>query len=268
MGDRSMMQVAARLAESYPALPDVAAFARRHRREFVLDVFAPDPDAAPAYGEYDHGRDGVTEALIKQGVWEAQESTVAVDILATTPGKVLDFGAHIGWYTVLAGLFGNHPVIAFEPDAPTIQLLDTNARRYGVDVEHRFSPVGPTSPPVAVGGDVALMKCDIEGMDGYAVDACAGLFRRHRIRYALIEVSPIFTADGRSDCDYVVMVGQLRDWGYRVYRVPPKGWEHNDAYREQPLATLKAHRELGTDWAEVVAGCRQDNFVFIRNEDA
>jgi hypothetical protein len=265
---RDRATVDARLAERYPALPDVAGFAKRYQRSLTLDVFALDPDAAPAYGEYDHGRDGVTEALVKQGVWEAQESTVAVDILANTSGTVLDFGAHIGWYTVLAGLFGSHPVIAFEPDAPTIQLLDTNAKRYGVDVEHRFSPVEPSTPPVAVDGDVALMKSDIEGMDGYAVDCCADLFRQHRIRYALIEVSPIFTADGRSDCDYVAMVGRLRDWGYRVYRVPPKGWEHNDAYRENPLATLKKHRELGGDWAEVVAGCRQDNFVFIRDEDA
>lgn len=259
--------VTAALAERYEELADVAGFASRYQTTLTLDVFAPDLDANPAYGEYDHGQDGVTEALVKQGVWEAQESTVAVDILANTPGMVLDFGAHIGWYTVLAGLFGDHPVIAFEPDADTAKALAANAAHYGVNVVYR-SGVGPDSPPVEVAGDVALMKCDIEGMDGYAVNCCADLFRQHRIRYALIEVSPIFTTDGRSDCDYVAMVGQLRDWGYRVYRVPPKGWEHNDAYREQPLATLTRYCELGDGWAEVIAGCRQDNFVFIRGEDA
>ncbi len=45
-------------------------------------------------------------------------------------------------------------------------------------------------------------------------------------------------------------------------------WEHNAEYREQPIATLKRYCELGDDWADVVAGCRQDNFVFIRSEDA
>jgi hypothetical protein len=257
----------AQLAERYPTLPDVAGFARRYQAAFTLEVLSPDPEAAPAYGEYDHGQDAVTEALIKQGVWEAQESTVAVDILAGTPGVVLDFGAHIGWYTVLAGMFGGHPVLAFEPDVVSVSALVANAARYGVNVICQPG-VGRASPPVDVGGDVALMKCDIEGMDGYAVDCCADLFHQHRIRYALIEVSPIFTEDGRSSCDYVAMVGRLLDWGYHVYRVPPKGWEHNDAYREEPLATLIRYCELGDDWADVVAGCRQDNFVFIRDEDA
>jgi hypothetical protein len=242
----------ARLAERYAALPDVAGFAHRHQVTFTLDVL--------------DSPDEVTAALVAQEVWEAQESTVAVDILATTPGVVLDFGAHIGWYAVLAGLFGDHPVVAFEPDAVTVAALAANAARYDVNVTFRPG-IGPTSPPVDADGDVALMKCDIEGMDGWAVDCCAALFQQHRIRYALIEVSPIFTNDG-GGCDYVAMVGRLLDWGYHAYRVPPKGWEHNDAYRELPLATLKRYRELGDGWADVIAGCRQDNFVFIRDEDA
>lgn len=260
------MSVTAHLSGQYEALPDVAGFSEHHQATFTLDVFTPDAGAAPAYGEYDHGRDAVTESLIKQGVWEAQESTVAVDILASTPGVVLDFGAHVGWYTVLAGLFGGHRVVAFESDPDAWGALSVNAARYGVDVTIQPG-VGPGSPRVVVDGDVALMKCDIEGMDGWAVECCADLFRERRIRYALIEVSPIFTADGRSDCDYVELVGRLRGCGYRAFRVPPKGWEHNAAYREWPLSTLISHCGLGEDWAEVVAGCRQDNFVFIRDDD-
>lgn len=259
--------VTAQLIEHYPALPDVAGFAPRYQRSLTLDVLSRDPSAAPSYGEWDYGRDAVTESLMLQAVWEAQESTLAVDVLANHPGVVLDFGAHIGWYTVLAGVFGDHPVIAFEPDANMVTALVCNAERYGVDVSYR-DEVRPSTPQVEVDGDVALMKCDIEGMDGYAIDACADLFARQRIRFALIEVSPIFWHDGRGPCDYVVMVGRLRDWGYRVYQIPPKGWEYNAAYRERPLATLKQHRELGADWANVIAGCRQDNFVFIREEDA
>jgi hypothetical protein len=137
----------AQLAERYPALADVAGFASRYQATLTLDVLVADPDAAPVYGEYDHGQDAVTEALDKQGVWEAQETTVAVDILATTPGVVLDFGAHIGWYTVLAGIFGGHPVVAFEPDAATITALAANAARYAVDVTYR-PDVAPSTPPV------------------------------------------------------------------------------------------------------------------------
>lgn len=266
MAFQGYMTVAAKLAGHYAALPDAAGFALRYQRRLLLDVLAPDPTVAPSYGEWDYGKDAVTESLLKQQVWEAQESTLAVDILANHRGVVLDFGAHVGWYTVLAGVFGDHPVIAFEPEAAMVTALSRNASRYSVNLDVQYA-VRPDTPKIQVDGDVALMKCDIEGMDGWAVDACADLFEQHRIRFALIEVSPIFYNDGRGPCDYVAMVGQLRDWGYRVYRIPPKGWEHNDAYREHPLATLKQHRELGTDWADVIAGCRQDNFVFIRDED-
>lgn len=257
----------AELAQHYSALPDVAGFAPRYWRSLQLDVFRPDPSAAPSDGEWDYGKDAVTESLQLQAVWEAQESTLAVDILANHPGVVLDFGAHVGWYTVLAGVFGGHRVIAFEPDPKMVTALRVNAERYNVDISYR-DEVRPSTPPVEVDGVVALMKCDIEGMDGWAVDACAALFAQQRIRFALIEVSPIFYHDGHGASDYVAMVGRLRDWGYRVCRIPPKGWRHNDAYRERPLATLKQYCELGADWATVIAGCRQDNFVFIRDTDA
>lgn len=256
--------VTAELAQQYSALPDVAGFAARYQRSLLLDVFRPDPSVAPSYGEWDYGKDAVTESLQLQAVWEAQESTVVVDILANHRGVVLDFGAHIGWYTALAGLFGGHRVIAFEPDPKMATALRANADRYNVDVDYRDG-VTPATPQVEVTGPVALMKCDIEGMDGWAVDACAHLFAQQRIRFALIEVSPIFEHDGRGATDYVAMVGQLLDWGYHAYRIPPKGWRHNHIYRARPLATLKRYCGLGEDWAEVVAGCRQDNFVFIRD---
>lgn len=266
MAFQGYVTVQAELAGHYPALPDVAGFAPRYGRSLALDVLRPDPSAAPSYGEWDYGRDAVTESLLLQTVWEAQESTLAVDILANHSGTVLDFGAHIGWYTVLAGVFGDHPVIAFEPEPNMLKALSANADRYNVDVTYRDA-VEPATPQLEVDGDVAFMKVDIEGMDGWAVDCCASLLQQHRIRFALIEVSPIFYNDGRGPCDYVAMVDQLRDWGYRVYRIPPKGWEHNDAYREQPLTTLKRYCELGEDWADVIRDCRQDNFVFIRGED-
>lgn len=267
MAFQGYMTVTAELAHHYPVLPDVAGFAARYQRSLQLDVFSPDPSATPSDGEWDYGKDAVTESLLLQAVWEAQESTVAVDILANHRGVVLDIGAHIGWYTVLAGVFGGHRVIAFEPDPKMVTALRVNAERYNVDISYR-DEVRPSTPQIEVDGVVALMKCDIEGMDGWAVDACATLFQQHRIRFALIEVSPIFYHEGRGPSDYVAMVGRLQQWGYRTYQIPPKGWEHNDTYRAHPLATLKQHCELGDDWADVVAGCRQDNFVFIRDEDA
>lgn len=249
------------LAGHYPALPDVAGFAERYQRTFDLDVFAHDPQAAPAYGEYDPGLDSVTDSLVLQGVWEAQESTAAVDILARTEGIVLDFGAHVGWYSVLAGLAG-HQVVAIDSDPLCLRAVRCNADRYSLDIETVLRDVDDDSPVLAVDTPVALWKCDIEGQECNAVRMSDHLFRSRSVAFALIEVSPIFTGDGRSTCDYVDLLGRMMAYGYDCYRVPPKGWEHNDAYREDPLDTLVTYCRLPDDgWQGIVAGCRQDNFV-------
>jgi hypothetical protein len=257
------------LAARYDALSDVAGFAERFCIGFDLDVFTLNPPETLCYGDYDHGGDSVSDALINQGVWEAQESTVVVDILKSVPGLVLDFGAHIGWYAVLAGLFGNHPVIAFEPDGRAVEVLRRNGARNGVDLTIRQVKVVQGFHVGRVDVDVALLKCDIEGDDCHAVAGCSQLFADHKIAYALIEVSPIFTADGRSTCDYVEMAGFLiEDCGYKAYRIPVKGWEYNDAYREEPLTVLTNHWSITGDWVHTIADCRQDNFLFVRPEES
>jgi FkbM family methyltransferase len=66
--------------------------------------------------------------IMHHGVWEPFESEIFSHLCQ--PGDVvLDLGANIGWYTVLAakrvGNFGR--VIAFEPDSENLRLLKVNA---------------------------------------------------------------------------------------------------------------------------------------------
>jgi hypothetical protein len=250
--------VTARLSHSYSALPDVAGFPSRWQREFTLDALGRDPHAP-------HLDDHVSQALRFQGVWEAHETLAAIAVLERFGGVMLDFGAHIGWYSVLAKFFGDGQVIAWEDDAETQLALTDNAIRHDIDLELR-GPVTRGMAPVEVDGPVSLVKVDIEGMDCWAIDACAGLFEHGRVAAALVEVSPIFEADGRGVCAYVELVGRLMGWGYRPFRVPPKGWDRLGAYRDAPLETLERWRGLGEDWAVEVARCRQDNFVFLRTQ--
>lgn len=258
-----MALLTARLAGSYPHLPDVAGFPERYHREFQIEVLDHDPHAAPTpFGVYDRGRDAITVSLEAQDVWEAHETLAAVDVLANHPGLVLDFGAHVGWYTILAGLFGDHPVFAWENDPATVELLAGNIARHRV-ANTIFGTVSPRMERVRADGAVSLVKVDLEGVDCWAIDACAHLFEEGRVGAALVEVSPIFEHDGRGPCAYVPMVERLMGWGYWPHRVPPKGWDRLDAYREDPLGTLRRCRALGADWVDVVAGCRQDNFLFL-----
>lgn len=250
-----MATVTARLAESYPQLPDVAGFPPRWHREFALDGLTVDPNN-PAVD------DAVTLSIRAQSVWEAHETLAAVDVLSNHAGTMLDFGAHIGWYSILAGFFGAGPVVVWENDWETLKVLAANALRHDLDLT-LAGAVTETMAPVDVDGPVSLVKVDLEGMDCWAINACAHLFETRRVAAALVEVSPIFEHDGRGACAYVPLVEQLIGWGYWPHRVPPKGWEWLDEYRDAPVETLRRRRALGADWADVIAGCRQDNFVFL-----
>lgn len=255
------MELVAHLAGHYPTLPDVAGFPRRYQRTFQLDALDHDPHAPEPPAETDRARDAITVALQTQGVWEAHETLAAIDVLTHHPGVMLDFGAHVGWYTILAGLFGDGEVITWEEDPETLVLLNANVARHDIDAVFK-GPVTEGMPAVNVDGPVSLVKVDLEGVDCWAIDACAHLFAQQQVAAALVEVSPVFEGTGGM-CRYVDLVDRLISWGYWPHRIPPKGWDRLDEYREDPLGTLRRHRRLGADWRAVVAGCRQDNFVFL-----
>lgn len=243
------------LKQRYDQLADVAGFAPWYQRSFELDMFdAQPPDC-----------DCVSWGIISQGVWEAQESTLAVDVLARSSGLVLDFGAHVGWYMTLASLFGEHQVRCYECDSDALTALCRNALRHGCDVQVVADKIDE-SFRFGDAEHVAFLKCDVEGAEGHVIDGCDELFRRRLVDVALIEMSPIFTSDGRSTCDYVSLAARLKQYGYDIFRVPPKGWVHNTLFKVDPLDTLREKCRLGDDWADVIASCGQDNFVFIPAE--
>jgi FkbM family methyltransferase len=71
------------------------------------------------------GRDLVTQTILMNGMWEAQETAFLNNNLK--PGDVfVDVGAHVGYYTLLAAkLVGETgKVIAVEPNPPTIVRLE------------------------------------------------------------------------------------------------------------------------------------------------
>jgi len=70
----------------------------------------------------------ISTDIARDGVWEPFETKIFSSLCR--PGDtVLDLGANIGWYSVLAAkiLGGTGRVLAFEPDAANARLLEINA---------------------------------------------------------------------------------------------------------------------------------------------
>ncbi len=193
---------------------------------------------------FPRGHDALSDEIIAGREWEPAETAVVRDILERVEGLVLDFGAHVGWYSVLAGQYG-HPVIAWESDPEARALLRLNADRFDLTIAGAVTDTSPT----LVLCDIALVKMDLEGEECNAVRMCRDLFYARRIAYALIEVSPIFTGDGRSTCDYVTLVEHIVESGYTATRITATG--------QEPLVS-RAYRR------HVIANCGQENILFER----
>ncbi len=74
----------------------------------------------------------ITRVLQNGGVWETQET--AYLIMTLLPGQTfVDIGAHVGYFSVLASkrLGPTGTVIAFEPEARNLDLLERNLWRNG-----------------------------------------------------------------------------------------------------------------------------------------
>lgn len=145
---------------------------------------------------YCPGDDDVSRTLSLYGRWEAEESVAFSRVLARSHGTaVIDFGSHVGWYTVLA-LVSGFDVLAIEGIREHEELTLANARTIGMDhhLHQAHHWVGPGTPylPAENAPLIACVKIDLEGNEEDAVRSLFELLLAGRIDNILLEVSPIF----------------------------------------------------------------------------
>lgn len=213
-------------------VPDLPETPVDHARRFRMSVWDWERYQNLA-GLYCTGQDEVSKAIDMQGVWEGFETRVALEILdSDEPGVVIDFGAHVGWFTLLA-LTADRPTLAVEADPENLALLIANAQRLGKRdlLEPCRAWICKRSHVLIDDGPrVRLVKIDIEGQDRHAVRVCAPLLQRRLVDYLLIEASPEFPG-----ADTAGLVAELEGFGYAAYLVPTKGFVFGD----DPLADCR-----------------------------
>jgi hypothetical protein len=98
--------------------------------------------------------------------------------------------------------------------------------------------------PVQVSEDIRLLKIDVEGFEGLALNGATALFKQHKIHYILSEVSP---------CNMKQLTGitlsqylhALHQQGFDVYLVDYSGDTRNErAAAGKPAPALLAGAEL------------------------
>lgn len=218
------------------------------------------------YDNYCPGQDIISYSIDMQGTWEQYETLLALDILNTYVDSdradvVVDFGLHVGWYSMLALLKG-YKVAGIDASAENLMIAEYNALSIGKGED--FYPYlgwvngeGPNLPANAE--NIHLVKCDIEGAESSAMRMIYELLLEKKVNYALFEISPTFNNT------YPVMVETMAEAGYKVYQIPGKGWEHSEEFGHNPLTTLKKYCEIPAEGRkEYVESLAQENFLFIR----
>ncbi len=210
---------------------------------------------------YCPAHDVVSETITSHGVWEVRETILTLAVCeAEANGILIDFGAQVGWFSMLAASCGR-VVLAVEADAENVRLLRRNARQNGwedlIAVSHQ--EISGSTRPLSSAGPIRLAKLDIEGAECHAIRMLWPAITAGLVDHLLVEVSPVF-ADY-----YPRLVADLIGVGFEVYLLPPKDHPPRDVYPPtDALAPWRLDRQDPEMLARTVAGWRQENLWFRR----
>lgn len=218
-------------------------------REYFITV-----DGNETYPEFDGycpGQDIISYSIERQGAWDKGQTLLTQRLFNELQGKhggiVLDFGSHIGYYSLLAALKG-YTVASIDGSRENLELLAKSAD-YN-KVQDKISPylawLDKDAPVLSAHEEsVHLLKVDVEGAEKYVVQMCSELFKAKKIKYAIIEISPVF------NISYPYLVENIANCGYKVYQIESDG----------SIKEIKAEGR-----PEYVDGLHQENFLFERQD--
>lgn len=218
----------------------------------------------PLYEDYCPGQDIISYSIDQQGVWEAYETLLVLDILSNGNKEdvVLDFGSHIGWYSIISALKG-YKVGAFDALKENIDLLEQNAKENGLQykVFPFLSWIDDTAPMLPADKEsVHFVKIDIEGLENNAFRMVEPLVTARKVNYLMIEVSPVF-GDYYPD-----LIERIAKNGYRVFQIPGKGYDLEKQYADNPLDTVKNYCEIPESGRrKYIQSLSQENFLLIKD---
>ena len=202
--------------------------AARAAHRFIYRTSKPSRVTVHGLTLYVHPSDTViADRLIRSGTWEPFETEVFLEQVSRTAGIVVDIGANIGYYTLLAARRGA-AVVAFEPDPENAALLRKNVRENGFEAsvevvqkavwdrtgserlytspdnrgDHRLYSSGDDRESLVCDTvrlddffgsrdtPIGLVKIDAQGAEGRVLKGMRRTLERNRSAALLIEFSP------------------------------------------------------------------------------
>lgn len=185
-----------------------------------------DYDKYSGFNGYCTGQDDVSRTLRDTGQWEKTETQLVTDLLENGDRNniVIDFGVHVGWFSLLAAKMG-YTVIGYEGEPENVITANKNMKLHNVDklVTINEEWVGESNTEIP-DHDVELVKCDIEGNEQYAVKMIKTLLKNKKIKNIVMEISPTFNDS------YPTLVDFIKSCGYSAWDIEDMTKEFNGVY--------------------------------------
>jgi hypothetical protein len=201
----------------YPAIPPALS---AHFKMRVLGRGVHPTILHPKTNPADYEGDLVSDTIRALGVWDVPGTLVLLDALhAATPGtQFMDFGCHVGWFSLLA-LGSGRRTYSFDGDLRCLQALSQSITDNAlvtpwsgwcetIDDEWDL----PFEPP----NTNLIVKIDVEGAERYVVERLWPLFEDWSISVLVMEVTSAF------ESYYPDLLDRLVALGYYAYAMPPK----------------------------------------------
>ncbi|SRR6266568_1573898 len=222
----------------------------------LVDALKPQYVTAGGHRIYiDKHDQTISQELILSGQWETFESEIFSRFVR--PGDVVvDIGAHIGWYTLLAAkLVGSKgKVYAFEPDPTNFALLSKNIKANGYSNvvlikkavsdstgsahlflndentgDHRIFDAADNRKSVTIESTtldnyfknsnhrIDLIKIDIQGSEMQALQGANHTINTNKNLKFITELQPGFIhLNGQKPQDYLAL---MRKHGFKIYQI-------------------------------------------------
>ena len=179
------------------------------------DMLIYDFEKYMGFDGYCSGQDDISKTLKLYGRWEVEETALVRKVLAdgNREAKIIDIGAHVGWFSKLAQTMGYKHIYGFEADDENIELYlkntDTKCQITSIWFDENATLKGVHG--LDDGGRIELLKIDIEGAERHAISAVSHLLPD--VDNILIEVSPVFNGS------YPELINDLVTEGFQVFNM-------------------------------------------------
>lgn len=239
---------------------DYASVPKKLARHFEMEIW--DPQIYPVDGgPYCPAHDAVSATIVSHRIWEPRETVLALHMLteAGPEAWMLDMGAQLGWFTLLAASCGVM-TLAYEADPENLRLLETSLAANGWVGRVGTIPgrIGPETSPLDPLYRIALAKLDLEGAEDEAIRVLWPSIEAGLVDHMLIEISPVFASY------YPELVVKLVDAGYRAYTLPPRQRPPISLIDPACLEPYRIDTLTRGVLAKLVAGWHQEDVFFVR----